>query len=99
MVFGSKQKLPQPTLHFLKNYENLLHNCLIFISNMPHNGFIYEARMNMMENSGHWFKINAVKSRSTYSIFHFNCTHPLTKRLIIFKLLNCIGSKYDVSNK
>ena len=21
---------------------------------MPHNGFIYEARMDMMENSGHW---------------------------------------------
>ena len=22
---------------------------------MPHNGFIYEARMDMMENSGHWY--------------------------------------------
>ena len=55
VVFGSKQKLPQPTLHFLKNYGNLLHNCLIFISNMPHNGFIYEARMDMMENSGHCY--------------------------------------------
>ena len=54
VVFGSKQKLPQPTLHFLKNYGNLLHNCFIFISNLPHNGIIYEARMNMMENSGHW---------------------------------------------
>ena len=21
---------------------------------MPHNGFIYEAQMDMMENSGHW---------------------------------------------
>ena len=31
----------------------MLHNCFIFIYNMPHNGFIYEARMNMMESSGH----------------------------------------------
>ena len=23
---------------------------------MPHNGFIYEARMDMMENSGHWVR-------------------------------------------
>ena len=23
---------------------------------MSHNGFIYEARMDMMENSGHWVK-------------------------------------------
>ena len=33
---------------------SLLHNYFIFITNMPHNGFIYEARMDMMENSGHW---------------------------------------------
>ena len=24
---------------------------------MPHNGFIYEARMDMMENSGHCLKV------------------------------------------
>ena len=58
VVFGSKQKLPRPILHFLKNYGTLLHNCLIFISNMPHNGFIYEAWMDMMENSGHCVYIN-----------------------------------------
>ena len=25
---------------------------------MPHNGFLYEARMDMMESSGHWFMEN-----------------------------------------
>ena len=46
------------TQHFIFwiKYGNLLHNCFIFISKMPHNGFIYEASMDMMENSGHWFR-------------------------------------------
>ena len=37
------------TSFFLENYGNLHHKCCIFISNMPHIGFIYEASMAMQE--------------------------------------------------
>ena len=36
-------------LFFIENYGNLHHKCCIFISNMPHTGFIYEASMAMKE--------------------------------------------------
>ena len=41
------------TSFFWKNYRNLLHNYIIFLSNILHNHFIYEVWMAMMENSGH----------------------------------------------
>ena len=36
-------------LIFLENYGNLHHKCCIFILNMPHIGFIYDASMAMKE--------------------------------------------------
>ena len=70
---------------FWKNYGNLLHNCFIFISNMPHNGFIYEAQMDMIENSGHcllyvekfsYFGHHQVPLYHTYVGLDPNTYHP-----------------------
>ena len=35
---------------------------------MPHNGFIYEARMDMMENSGHWLNDTLMLSHLIFSV-------------------------------
>ena len=42
------------TSFFENKYGNLLHNYIIFLSNILHNHFIYEVWMAMMENCGHW---------------------------------------------
>ena len=63
------------TQHFIFwiKYGKLLHNCIIFISKMPHNGFIYEASMDMMENSGHWSILS--KSLSLTLVGFKNCSN------------------------
>ena len=38
---------------------------------MPHNGFIYEASMDMMENSGHWLielqvQLNVIEAKKAF---------------------------------
>ena len=39
---------------------------------MPHNGFIYEASMDMMENSGHWaIKESRFLAQPGFNMFSF----------------------------
>ena len=48
---------------------------------MPHNGFIYEAQMDMMENSGHW----------PIAIKHFNLILKMISVTVV-----CLNGNYNV---
>ena len=87
-----------PTLHFLKNQGNLLHNCFIFISNMPHNGFIYEARMDMMENSGHCSMTTPHVSGATSPLLQpwRQLNNPCFLPLFIILFINALSCYFGV---
>ena len=50
------------TTSFFEKIMEILHNYLIFRSNMLHNHFIYEVWMTMMENCGHCSKAQKAKT-------------------------------------